>query len=121
MDQKPQKCPYILGLGRNFCTIRKGPYPLRNEAFLTNIVILVPRPNRKLFDHEKWFLTYLTYIKEFTMKNIRISEFTKKNIRIFTHEFAPPSWPLGLIGIGQLSKLLDVWDFVLNLSGGTEP
>ena len=55
------------------------------------------------------------------MKNIRISEFTKKNIRIFTHEFAPPSWPLGLIGIGQLSKLLDVWDFVLNLSGGTEP
>ena len=37
---------------------------------------MIPRPNGKFFDHEKWFLTYLTYIKEHT-----------KIIRIFTHWF----------------------------------
>ena len=31
--------------------------PYENKAFLTNSVIL--RPNGKLFDHEKWFFTYL--------------------------------------------------------------
>ena len=48
--------------------VRVPPY--ENKAFLTNSVI--PRPNGKLFDHEKWFLTYLTYIQEYT-KIIRIS------------------------------------------------
>ena len=42
--------------------IRVPPY--ENKAFLTNSVI--PRPNGKFFDHEKWFLTYLIYIQEYT-------------------------------------------------------
>ena len=42
--------------------VRVPPY--ENKAFLTNSVI--PRPKGKLFDHEKWFLTYLTYIEEYT-------------------------------------------------------
>ena len=45
--------PYILALRGNIGTIRKvGVF----DQFS------VPRPNWKLFDHEKWFLTYLTYI-----------------------------------------------------------
>ena len=37
---------------------------------------MIPRPNGTFFDHEKWFLTYLIYIQEYT-----------KIIRIFTHWF----------------------------------
>ena len=61
--------PYISALRGNFSTTRNGP-PYENKAFLTNSVI--PGPNRKFFDHGKWFLMYLTYIKEYT-KMIRIS------------------------------------------------
>ena len=38
--------------------VRAPPY--ENKAFLTNSV--VPWPNGKFFNREKWFLTYLTYI-----------------------------------------------------------
>ena len=44
-----------------------------NKAFLTNSVI--PRPNRKFSDHEKWFLTYLKHSFRNIQKlvNIRIA------------------------------------------------
>ena len=53
------------GSEATFGTIRND-----NKAFLTNSVTL--QPNGKLFDHEKWFLTYLAYIEEYT-KIMKIS------------------------------------------------
>ena len=47
--------------------VRVPPY--EDKAFLTNSGI--PRPKGKLFDHEKWFLTYLIYLLECTI----LSEF----------------------------------------------
>ena len=56
------KKSFFLTLWRSQPTL--GPFvrvpPYENKAFLTNSVI--PLPNGKFFDHEKWFLTYLTYI-----------------------------------------------------------
>ena len=41
----------------------EGP-PYENQALLTDLAI--PQPNGKFFGHERWFLTYLTYIQEYT-------------------------------------------------------
>ena len=60
---------YISALRGNFGSIRKGP-PDGNKAFLTNSEI--PRTKGKFLYHEKWFLTYLAYIQQYT-KTIRIS------------------------------------------------
>ena len=74
------------------------------EAFLTNLV--TPRPNGNLFEHEKRFWTYLTYIQDFT-KTTRFSTY-----RFFKGMYAfAQGWgrsatpPLGLMG---LSKWLSI-------------
>ena len=51
-----------------WCLSHLGPEIklFENKSFLLTFDQLSdPRPNRKLFDHEKWFLRYLTYILEY--------------------------------------------------------
>ena len=76
--------------------VRVPPY--ENKAFLTNSVI--PRPNGKLFDHEKWFLTYITFISHYT-KIIRISAhwfFTGIRVCAGSGQICPAPDEIGLTG-----------------------